>query len=376
MRSAKKICWHCCNELRIDGKCPDTCRYTPKKREDEIFATGVKVESRSEFRDLLKKMIKRWAFEPQEIFSGRTPVKMAESEDEKQDLDVIAQQLRLIPEFPVEYLADILNLRMDAGFQSTISHEQVGNQILRTVIAQDWDLLPKFLRRGWTNDDPALVINFLKRLQADPNMKRMTRFDLIASALSENNREALIQYEINGRLDLTLHLIDEDGKWKLESRVFGKLDIYRDLQQIMNQAALLLQKSPDGACWEFLNKYMKFYPDSADLQYDMGMYYYFHRNAKKAEIHLMNAVEIDSAFTEARYTLATILQTTDRQQDAERHYLIVLQQSPEDYRAMNNLATIMIDSGRKDQAKPLLKKCLELKPDFEIAQKNLDRLMG
>ncbi len=374
IRTAKDICWHCCNELRLDGKCPDTCRYTPKKRDDEIFATGVKVESRSEFRDFLKKMMKRWAFESQSIFDGRIPIKMAENKDQKAELETIVNQLQAISELPVDYLADLLNIRLEVTEEKSVSHEQVGNQILRTIIAQDWDILPKFLRTGWTNGDPVLVENFIQRMQSDSNIKHITSFDLIASALSDNNREALIQYEVNGKVDLTLHLLEENGEWKLESRTYGKLEIYRDLQQIMNQAALYLQKSPDSACWEYINKFLKFYPDSADLQYDMGMYQYFNRNTKRARIYLMNAVEIDGSFTEARYALATILQTSDEPQEAERHYRIVLEQNPDDFRAMNNIATIMIDSDRKEEAKKLLLKCLAIQPEFEMAQKNLERL--
>ncbi len=374
IRIGKEICWHCCNELRIDEKCPEACRYFPKKNPDEIFASSVKVESRSEYQDLLKKLMKRWVFEPQKIFGGKVPIKMSEKADEKKELTDLVEQLKIIAELPVEYLADLLNIQLKKEKSKTVSHEAIGNRFLRTIVEQDWDSLPNFLRKAWTNDDPELVENFIMRIQKDSNMKRMTRFDLISSALSDNKREALVQYEINGKIDMTLHFLDENDQWKLESRVYGKAEIYRDQQKIMNQAALYLQQQADGKCWEYIDKFLKFFPDSADLQYYMGMYHYFHQNAEKARKYLQNAVEIDGNFTEARYTLATIMQTSGEPEKAERFYKIVLEQTPEDYRAMNNLATIMIDSARADQARPLLEKSLKLQPDFEIAQKNLERI--
>ncbi len=51
-----------------------------------------------------------------------------------------------------------------------------------------------------------------------------------------------------------------------------------------------------------------------------------------------------------------------------------MQSEPNDVKSLNNLASILIDRGELEEAKILLDKCLQIKPDFEIAMQNRKRL--
>jgi len=83
---------------------------------------------------------------------------------------------------------------------------------------------------------------------------------------------------------------------------------------------------------------------------------------------------LDPTFVEAKYNYAYIQHSNGDLEKAINLYYEILKEAPNEPKTLNNLASILIDKKKYEEAEKLLKKCIENNSKFEIAQQNLERL--
>lgn len=373
VRTGKDVCWHCCNEKRIDLKCPETCKYNLSKEAEFKYKTNA--DSRTEYTDLIKNIIDFWLSNPQDLFDGKIPLDMLENEQERTKLYDYFRKIKFPALFPTAYLQKRLKLEDEFKQADEVtSPEQTAKQFLDTIIEQDWLNSTKFLIKNSQYQFNDYFVNYKKRMVNNKLINKMTEYDLISSALSKDKKKALVFFEINYKYDLTLNLEYENKKWQITQKVHGKPELVNGENNAKKQVAQLISKQDLGNCYKLLKKYAKIFIDSADFYYYWALYYLLSKDKKSARHNLFSAIEIDPDFIEAKYNYAFLLHTENNIELAIKYYQEILAAGIEDAKTLNNLATIYIDKGRTKEAKELLERCLAVKPDFEMAKKNLERL--
>ena len=386
LRIGKEICWHCCNEKRVDFKCPESCYYSLIKNQNAsgFFEYKTNVDSKVEFDDLLINEIKVWIRLPQDVFQGKIPIRMAETEKGKKELEDFFGSFSLINKTPLFYLKKELKLSNLKVISQEENHETSAMKFLDKVIEQDWEKTTSLLFQNQQYDEEKFFSNYVDRMTTEKIIRRMTFYELISSALTKDKNRALVYFEIDGKYELTLSLILKSGKWKVEKMVFGKPELYTGEQEMIRQIGVLLSKNQLSQAHILLKKYEKIYFDSADLKYFMGLYHLFTKNFKKAKKFFFDAIEIDPNFLEAKHNFAYILHLEHNISEAKKLYKEILaaeagkSKSKEDElresKVLNNLASIYIEEKNYSEAEKLLKQILEKDENFELAKKNLERL--
>jgi tetratricopeptide (TPR) repeat protein len=372
MRLGKEICWQCCNELRVDQKCPEACKYALHKVSDLQFKTNA--DSQYEYDDLLKREIDHWIRHPQEVFAGKIPLKMSETETGRQEMENFFSKYSALKYIPVNYLFDRLKLHNLKPTSQIEYPEKIAFKFMDKVVEHDWEATIPFLLKQEQYQSEIYKKNYIERNEKHKPLNKTSYYQLISAAYSKDKKQALIHLEAAGKYDLTIVLKKVDDKWYVSSKLLGKPEIYNSETEALQQVAILLSKNQPGNAYELLKKYSSIYIDSADLQYYWGLYYTFDRRNKQALQHFLNAVEIDPEFWEAKYNYAYLIQLKNEFEQAKKLYQEILAKNPKEIKSMNNLAWIYIEEGRNADAKELLEKCLQIEPKFELAQKNLERI--
>ena len=372
LRLANNICWHDCNKLRIDFKCPEECSYTLQQQDS--FQIKTKADSQVEYIDLLKKQVDKWILAPQKVFNDQIPLQMIGNENGKKKIISFLNQFKAHSLVPLSYLKERLSLDVLKVDSHKISFEDIAMEFLTTIVLHEWENSTNFLLNSTFYTNKEYLTNYIQRLSSNRILAKMTELDLISSASTKQNDQALVHFEINRKYDLTLNLKKLDNNWKIVSKIFGKPELYNSEKEAIQQVAVLLSKNQLGKVYELLKKYSDIYADSADFQYYWGLYHSFSKNNKKAEKHLFNAVEIDPDFTEAKGLYATILLQNNQSERAKAIYLEIIKENPKELKSMNNLASIYIEEGDKERARELLERCLKIDPNFIYAKKNLEKI--
>ncbi len=372
LRLANNICWHDCNKLRIDFKCPEECSYTLQQQDS--FQIKTKADSQVEYIDLLKKQVDKWILAPQKVFNDQIPLQMIGNENGKKKIISFLNQFKAHSLVPLSYLKERLSLDVLKVDSHKISFEDIAMEFLTTIVLHEWENSTNFLLNSTFYTNKEYLTNYIQRLSSNRILAKMTELDLISSASTKQNDQALVHFEINRKYDLTLNLKKLDNNWKIVSKIFGKPELYNSEKEAIQQVAVLLSKNQLSNVYELLKKYSDIYADSADFQYYWGLYYSFSKNNKKAEKHLFNAVEIDPDFTEAKGLYATILLQNNQSERAKAIYLEIIKENPKELKSMNNLASIYIEEGDKERARELLERCLKIDPNFIYAKKNLEKI--
>ncbi len=372
MRSGKDICWHDCNSIRIDMKCPKACKYSLVKKNDFEYKTNA--DSALEYSELLKLEIDKWISVSQETLGNRVPMKIIETEAGREDLTNLFIGVNSIPGFPVTYLKKRLKLNNLEVNSTSETHEDVANKYMNILIAQDWDEVIKLIHDQDKFLDDEVKDNFFKRYKSNKVITKMTQYELISAGLAGSADQAFVYYEINRKYEMTVVLKKEGTSWKISSRVFGKPELINGEMDAVQQIALLLSANRLSDVFELVKKFSAIYADSADIQYYWALYYLIQNNQKKARPFLLNSVEMDPDFAEATGLFATILVQEGNMTRGKDLYHIVIKNNPEDIKSMNNLASIYIQENDYEEARVLLEKCLKIAPEFEYAQKNLEKI--
>jgi len=369
LRIAKNICWNCCNEKRIDEKCPESCHYSLKTTEN--FSIKTNADSIEEYADLIKKQIDKWMMNPQKIFNDKTPRNMLQTDVGKTEIRDFFSQINFPSSIPLTYLNTNYKLSNHNVLHQTENYEDVAKNFIEKIIEQNWEKTISFLILPLKN---RYRENYLNRISKNKILKKTIEFKLISSAISQNQVAAVAYFELNKKHDLSLILHKIDDKWKIFAKIFGEPKIVNGEIEAMKQIAMLLSQQKLTKSYELLKKYSAIYVDSADLHYYWGLFYSLSNLPKKAKAFYLNAVEIDSKFTEAKYSYAFTLHSEKEIAKAKIEYLEILEQNADETRVLNNLASIYIDENLLEKAKLLLHKCLKINPEMEMAKKNLEKI--
>ena len=165
-----------------------------------------------------------------------------------------------------------------------------------------------------------------------------------------------------------------NNSWKVQSLIIGKPELFNSESEAIQQVAVLLSKNETGKAFELLTKYSSIYITSSDFEYYWGLYYTFNKNQKKAEHHFLQAMILDPAFVEAKYNYAFIQHSKEELEQAKKLYNEILQDSPNEPKTLNNLASLLIDEKNYKEAEELLQRCIKSNPDFELAKQNMEKL--
>ncbi len=375
LRRAQSICWQCCNDLRIDRKCPDDCKYVISEK-SENFALKTNADSQKEFSDLLKKEMDYWIRNPQPMFEHKIPMLMAESEAGKKELEKVFENLTLPAYIPIQHLFERLKLK-NIKFDVTEleNPEKQAEAFLDCLLEHDFEATIPMLYQQNSYQQKEFRNAYLKRLSSHKLIKKLYDYSLISCSTNEDKNQALIHFEINRKYDFTLHLKKRD-KWLIAAKLFGDVKHAIAENEAVKQVAVLLSKKDYNRFLPLIEKYSSIYVDSADMHYYWSVYYTINEQKSIAKEFLRTAIELDENFIDAKYNYAFLMHIDNQLLEAEKWYRNILEYEPNDVKTLNNLASILVDRGEEEIAKELLEKCLTIKPDFEIAKKNYERIGG
>jgi tetratricopeptide (TPR) repeat protein len=373
LRRAQSICWNCCNELRVDRKCPESCQHSISQKDESLFLK-TKADSQKEFADLLKKEIDFWLRNPQPVFDNQIPMIMAETEEGKKALNILFQNLKLPAFFPISYLMERINLQqLKSQVIKSESPEETAEAFLDFLLQQDWLATLPLLYHHSAYQNETYLSAYVTRLSKHKIVSKIHEYSLLSSSINQEKTQALIHFEINRKYDLTI-LMKKKEKWFVAAKIFGDPKHVLAENEANKQLAVLLTKKEFDKFLPLMEKYSAIFIDSADMYYYWSVYYTMNEQKEKAKEYLKIAIELDENFIDAKYNYAFLMHIENQLSEAEKWYRNVLKDEPDDVKSLNNLASILIDRGEVKEAKMLLEQCLLIKPDFEIALQNRQRL--
>ena len=372
MRKGFDICWEDCNVLRVDEKCPSECEY--HLQSSEIMQLKGKTDSQMEYVDLLKKQMALWINKPQKIFNDKIPATMAESNEGKKIIEEFLNQFNINPIVPLYYLKERLSLDNLKVNSTPKTYEDHALEFMQYLYTNEWEKVTLIMSNNdyWKSHD--LDDKFINIIATNKVIKKINSFDMISSALTKEKNQALVYFDTNYKYDLTINLNLINNIWKVQSLIIGIPELFNSESEAIQQIAILLSKNETTKAYELLTKYSNIYITSSDFEYYWGLYYTFAKNQKKAENHFLQAMILDPLFVEAKYNYAFIQHSNGDLEKAINLYYEILKEAPNEPKTLNNLASILIDKKKYEEAEKLLKKCIKNNSKFEIAQQNLERL--
>jgi hypothetical protein len=369
-RKKKKICWHCCNELRCDTKCPEACSYSGKENEQGIFPT-FKADSLTESTDVLKRYIDLWVGRENPHLSAKSPISVAEAN--QADIVSWLTGFQYPSHFPLGYLMQKLGIETSDNNEEQVSHHETCiHAFMQAVVRLAWDELRSFSVNQLPKDD--LAVRYKEIMQSIPLLKKVSTYSIIHSGIGEDGVSALVYLELNHKQDWTILLSNAGGKWKIRQNILGSPKEYFAQNQIYSNIAEALGKADDAKVWELIQSNLKNYPDSPDLYYYRALYWQLSKDNDKAAVDFFNAISLDNTWIEPYFHLGALYLGKSDYQNAAYWFGELNSLHPDDPNAMNNLAACYAGDGRISEAKALWEKLLALYPTFDVAKKNLDKL--
>jgi len=367
-RKNKKICWHCCNELRCDGKCPTSCAYAPREVENSPFPS-FKADSQSENSDVIKLFIDLWSGRPHPGLDNLAPRKLAA--DDPQRLLEWLSGFQFPSTFPLEYLMQKLALPHQ-NIPPLIDPESVVSEYLDCLISLEWNELRQYTIN--TGKLPDLAERYAELLSSITTLKKVDSYSILNAGLGENGGSAIVYVELNHKTDWTFVLTFKDNNWLIRQNIAGSPQHYFAQNQIYTQIAEALGKADDAKSWELLEAALKIYPDSADLYYYRALYWQLVKQPDKATVDFFNAVALDNGWHEPYFHLGAIYLAKKDFAQAEMWLQELVALHPDDPNALNNLAAAYAGQNKLTEAGQLWQDLVHRFPGFELARQNLERL--
>lgn len=372
-RKKKKLCWHCCNDLRCDSKCPTECPYAPKAAEGSIFPV-FKADSLTEATNVLKLFIDLWIGWENALLDNRSPLSVAKDNPAKIVSWLSGFQYPV--HFPLNYLMQKLSIpttETEKDAQPLPSHhEDCVHAYMNALIRLAWDeLRPLSINQNPVND---LSERYREILAAVPALSRISTYSIIHSGIGDDGISALVALELNHKQDWTLLLSNSSGAWKVRQNIAGNPQAYWAQNQVNTNIAEALGKAEDGKVWDLITTNLKIYPDSPDLYYYRGLYWQLVKQTDQAKVDFFNAISLDNAWIEPYFHLGTIYLANNDFTQARVWFAELCLLQPDNPNALNNLAACYAGEGLHTEAKELWEKLLSQFPTFEVARRNLERL--
>jgi Flp pilus assembly protein TadD len=353
----------------MDNDCPSECEYNFTKDKKSTLFSKNKVDSITEQEAFIKLQMNKWIDSKAPELADRIPRTVAQTDEGKQEILKLFPPDQIPPYMPIEYLLKKLNIEMNNRYKGREDYEIVGSKYLNLFISEEWNELFKITRLSLEND---FSPEFSEGFKHEKVTAKFKTFTIVASALSENRNEALVQFDVNNKYDFTLHLVFTLGRWFVSSRIMGDMKLFYSEGDAVKILASYLSAEELGNAFDFLKEYNRIYLDSPDVSYYWGVYYTLSGKNEQAKKHYLQALYLEKKFVNARYNYAFILQAENDLDGAEKMYKELLEIEPKEAKTLNNLAVISIGRNDFNTAEKYLNSCLKYFPDFELARKNIE----
>ncbi len=370
----REIGFHCCNEIRVKMTCPPDCKYAMKSTQDQKnLQLNNYSESIAEQQELLDLYLAKWLKTENPLFDNQTPKAFAQTNEGKKKIDTFLSSHEGKLNNTLSYNAVREELGIPLKEKTNYSHEDVAKRYIELSRDLEYDKIFPMLLHHDIYKDVEFRKNYIRRNLEIKAFKALKEFDLIRSALSKQQDQAIVEFEINGKYSLCIVLQKIDGSWFVKEKVFGESGMVLSESEFIQRVGYKYAQRDFSGAFSDLKKYAKVFPDSADLYYYFGIYYSTKGKVEEAKQAFFNGMELDPEFIEAKYNYAFLFQAEGKMDIARDLYEEILEQK-EEPKTLNNLAVIYEQDDRLDQAFVLLKKALELDENFELAKKNFERI--
>lgn len=367
VRRKKDIGWRCCNEMRIDRRCPSECEYTLKEGENSPLP-AFRADSVTEFNHAVKLFLDLWVSMPHSSLDGKTPLAVA-SEDGKRLLEWLAGYQYPL-HFPINYLLGKLGLEKYPEPEIK-DPETIARDYLNAVIAMDWQELRQFSINQDADED--LAQRYAEIIKNIPLLKKANHHNIIHAGIADDGVTAMVYTEINRRYDWTLIFSKQGDGWRLRQQINGTPKLFYELNKRHGKIAEYLSEGKDSQAWEALQESLVLYPDSADLYYYLGIYWQIVKQLDKAKIAFFDSIALDNDFYAPTFSLGSINLAQEDLDEAEYWFKKLYEKNSEDPLVLNNLGAAYAGQGLIEEAKEFWQKALRIDPNLEPAKRNLER---
>ncbi|NLK50177.1 MAG: tetratricopeptide repeat protein [Candidatus Cloacimonetes bacterium] len=368
-RRNKTIGWHCCNEMRVDLKCPSSCSYAgTRDKEGKSPFPAFKSESTTEFVHAIKLYMDFWIHHPLAALDDNSPAAMAKDEPSKL-MDWLGS-FRYPASFPMNYLLQKLGLPHQKD-SDTDNPEYIAKSYLESVMIHDWQALRDMTINQ--DDDNDLAIRYQEIISAIPALNRIKHYEIIHAGIADDGITALVYLEVNHRYDWTMIFSNIKGRWLLRQQLAGNPSLFYAQNDVHKSLAEALGAGKDEEAWQVLEPRLPLYPDSADLRYYLALYWQLVKQMDKARVEYFNAMALDNDFYAPAFTLGALYLSENNSEEALHAFEHLALKHPDDSNILNNLGAALAGLGRIDEAKATWQKILQMEPNHMLAKKNLDR---
>ncbi|MFA5465319.1 MAG: tetratricopeptide repeat protein [Candidatus Cloacimonadales bacterium] len=374
LRTDKHICWHCCNKMRTDFKCPPTCEYYLKPIESATakIEINAKVDSKSEFDDLNRLIADYWMNHEVQDLDKNIPILMLNNETQRESLHKYLSNVTL-PENIKEYL--FKRLEMPYKKQEKEKHyEDYALEFIEYILQDNFEAALNLYLPFLSTKNEYNHKLLLEHFNSHHALRKLSNFELIASGMSTQENEAFVSFELNNNQEYSVILVPGYNKWVVKYHAFGAINLVRTENEALRIVANALSQQNTETAYKYLSNYKQIYYFSPDMHYYDGLYYSIKEEIKFAIKAYELSIALDPFFVEAYYNLAFIMQAENQLEQAKILYHQILEIKPDYLNAMNNLGTICLYEKKINEAKVLFERCLSVDPNYEFAQKNLDKI--
>lgn len=374
LRLGKDICWECCNNLRIDQKCPSECKYCLIENEG-TFKIKTNIDSTTEYRDLLKKLFDRWAMLPQEELGGKIPMDLTMNREGIEKLTAFVKEFDLSRYPEAEYVFKKFKITDIALPPKLPDPEEKAIEIAKLLMIKDYESIADYhYYSDNLSNDKDLYDDFLLSLRQDKVLKKIKDTKLVSAAQSENHQEAIIYFDVNNKYDLILRMKKVGDDWKFWQRIMGKMEIVNGEAEACKQLGYLISQKQLAKASELFDKYLSLYPDSGNMHYLKGIYEKIHGRENKARAFFLRATRLEPDFSEALVNYSSCLYMDGEIEKAltQLHKADNLQ--TDDVRIKNNIAVIYLERKNYEKAEKYLNECLKIDAEYKPALMNVKRL--
>lgn len=364
------IGWKCCLELRIDLRCPSECPYSAKQDEASPFP-AFRSDSNTEFTRTAKRHIDFWAYQKQDGLDGLSPAEYAKSDNAK--MLAWLGKFQFPANFPMQYLLQKLELPHEE-IEEPETPETVVFSFFDAVIAQDWDKLRAYTVNDC--DDKDLARRHAELLAAIPELRKLGRYEILHAGAADDGVSAMVVLDLNGKLIWAVMLSFAAGRWRIRQNLNGGPHLFYEQNQLFHQLAENLANGKADETWELLRKNQPRYPDCADLYYYRALYWQLAKQFSKAKEDLRNALALDNHYFAAGFALSALYLNDGELVPAKELLAFLAEERPDDLNARNNLAACEAGLGNVAAAREIWLEILKSAPNYEPAQKNLERYPG
>lgn len=144
-----------------------------------------------------------------------------------------------------------------------------------------------------------------------------------------------------------------------------------DAQIIALQVQALERQGNGDAARQWLGEQLKRYPQSAALQYELGLWLVAHKQNELALLALTRAVELAPDNGEYRYRLAVALHDLDQIEAAQRQLQDLVDRQPQNRKARVLLIAYWKETGQLQNVQVLLAQLEQQNPDDPLVQQGL-----